>query len=258
MHAGSLTKRVLSMQSRRATASVCYRRVRVTLKVIAFCGLAIGYGSLPARSDAMRSGNCEPNAQAHKYEKSPAPYAPTTSSEIVHISIDGRDFYVPRNYFRHPPIGCGASETGMLLRVLLPELMPYSEATKDKFSAQRGWDMQMNILLTSDPPIRPFAELIDIYLTAREVEVPTEKTYHLYHGLHAAGDDIYYSKEAGQIVRLIQCGPWKPHQTPSCRHRFRYEAYDVQLTYGRQHLPDWRSIQNSTKKLLSGFIAPQK
>lgn len=213
--------------------------------------------SLSSNATAGEPVKCTPNELGRRYEKLPAPNAPTVISDIVHTRIGGRDFYVPHNFFRHPQIGCGAEESGMLLRVLLPDLKPYSEETKEIFAAQRGWDMQMNILL-GRPKLRPFEELISDYLKEAAAQPPSAETHGLFHGRHEHGDDVFFHRDGLRVTQLIRCRPVQPDRSPDCGHYFKFAGYDIKITYGRKHLPNWRLIEDSTTGLLASFVAPRQ
>ena len=147
----------------------------------------------------------------------------------------------------------------MLLRVLLTDLKPYSKETEEEYAAQRGIGRMMYILLTSHPPIRPLDELVGIYLEGDVADPPSRATLGLFHRRLRDGDDVYFSRSDDHVVRLIRCNPIKPNRGTICEHRFRYKGHDVTLDYGREYLPDWRSIQEAAQQLLTGFMTvPQR
>ena len=125
------------------------RRALVRSAVVALVSLvAILAGPGSGNADSNREG-CEPSAAGRAFRNLPAPYAPRANPEIVHTRIGCHDLYVPRNYFRHPQIGCGVEEPGMLLRVLLPDMEGYTAANAREIEGldERGRGRRMNILV---------------------------------------------------------------------------------------------------------------
>ena len=217
-------------------------------------GLAFAIGGLlDIGSSAVQAKDCEENELGRVYESLPAPYGPTTEEEIVHTRIGGRNFYVPKNYFRHPQVGCGAEESGMLLRVLLPDLKPYSEETKAEFEAQRGFGLLMNILLSRPSGLIDLDEVAELWVKDTPVEPPSEATHGLSHAVHQHGDDIFFARIERRVVFIIRCSPILPGRGSGCLHLFQFREHRLKLTYGRQHLPAWRSIQPSAKSLIESF-----
>jgi hypothetical protein len=201
-------------------------------------------------SNAWAAQECNPNKLGQAYQNLPSPWRSTASADLIHTRIGGRDFYVPKNYFRHPQIGCGADEPGMLLRVLLPDLRPYSKETAAEFAAQRGFGNLLNILVTSTPPVRPLNELLEVVVGAGALHSPTRDTHGLSFARDRFGDDVFFSRTGGKVSPLISCRPIRPDRGASCGHHFRFQELDIQLSYGREHLPNWLSIQTSAQNLL--------
>src|SRR5690606_7424129 len=139
-----------------------------------------------------------------------------------------------------------------LLRVLLPDLAPYSEETAEQFAAQRGWGRKMNILIRPDERIRPLDELLALYLTEQSrLSYPIPG---LAHGADDAGGHVYYARQHGKVDTLIRC----LRQSVSCQHMFPYGALNVRPTYARDYLFEWRSLEMSTSGLLDRFRRPSQ
>lgn len=113
-----------------------------------FLVLMLGNASL-GPAEVKPDARCAPSAAGEAFRNLPAPFAPSAAADIVHIRISGNEFFVPRNYFRHPPIGCGVDEPGMLLRVLLPNMEGYTEQNVREIEGldEPGWGRRMNILV---------------------------------------------------------------------------------------------------------------
>lgn len=228
-------------------------RGRLIASVLVAATLVVAGLTVVGGEEGAPAVECEPSKPGQIREAAPA-LIRTTDDRIVHTRIGGGDFFVPRNYFRHPQIGCGIEEPGMLLRVLLPDLRPYSEETAAEFAAQRGHGMLMNILLTFEPHVRPLGELVDTALNGGPIDPPSSSTFGLFSGRERYDDDLFFSRQDdGHVTRLIRCRPTAPDRSAGCRHRFRLDPYDVQITYGRQHLPNWRRAQQAVEQLLTSF-----
>ena len=205
-------------------------------------------------NNAASSTECEENVQGRLYQNLPAPYDPTMSTEIVHTRIGGRDFYVPRNYFRHPQIGCGVEEAAMLLRVLLPDLEPYSEETAPVFKAQRGHGRSLAILVSRGSDIKSPSELAKIHAKGSTIKKASEASFGLSRAKHRHGDDVFLNYVGSQVSALIRCNQFLPDRGASCKHHFRRYEHHVRIRYGREHLSEWNSIQASVEALLDSFV----
>jgi hypothetical protein len=119
------------------------------LRGVPVFAMAMLLGANLGRAEGPSQAGCTPSPAGEAFRHLPAPYAPSTGTEIVHTRIGGHDFFVPRNYFRHPQIGCGVEEKAMLLRVLLPEMEGYTERNAHEIEGldKPGWGRWMNILV---------------------------------------------------------------------------------------------------------------
>ena len=224
------------------------------LFTIALALLLSAFSSAPIAADLRgRSAECRENAEGRLYENLPAPWARTTSTEVVHTRIGGQDFYVPRNYFRHPQIGCGVEESGMLLRVLLPDLEPYSEETAAVFESQLGFGRNLNILVAGHPPRTPLDKLLDRYREGRAAGQAAAAPHGLLNGGQRHGDDLFFFETEERVDLLIRCAPFRPKRGAGCSHHFTHGKQDVKLGYGREHLPEWRAIQAAAERLIDSF-----
>ena len=146
----------------------------------------------------------------------------------------------------------------MLLRVLLPNLKPYSEETAKEYAAQRGHDRQMNILVSRESERVPLNKLLETFLDKGTDRPASDETFDLSFGRYRGKDDLYFARSEKSVDAVILCWNVPPDQSASCNHYFNFGSYNVQLTYGRQHLHEWKAIQQAVTTLLKSFGAPSK
>jgi len=204
---------------------------------------------------------CVPDQRGLAFRNLPAP-GRTTDRAIVHTRIAGRDFFIPKNYFRHPQIGCGVEQDAMLLRVLLPDLLPYSSETAAEFDTAPGWGRRMNILATRQTKLVALGKVIDIYTRGD----PGERSFDSSLGLHFVPsprhgrvDRVYLASEGAKIAVVIGCDATIPDpsytrpRSPACAHHFEHDGLRIEATYSRTFVSQWREIETAIKALLDRF-----
>lgn len=209
------------------------------------------------------SSDCEPSAAGRAFRHLPAPYAPGPDTGIVHTRVGGHDFYVPKNYFRHPSIGCGVEESGMLLRVLLPDMEGYSETNAREIEGldKPGWGRKINILVQALDRLRDFARLLADGADPT-VSYPTQ--YGLLHarsnridgGGPSTETDVFFQHEDGTVKRFILCDAVTAVPYPGCAHQFLYRGLRTQATYSRDYIAQWREVEAKVRSLLDRFGTP--
>jgi hypothetical protein len=231
--------------------------------VVALAGTSLG----SAEDD--RNAACERSAAGQAFRNLPAPYAPSPGTDIVHTRIGGHDFYVPRNYFRHPQIGCGVEEPGMLLRVLLPDMEGYTKANAREIEDfdKPGRGRRMNILVQTLGSLRGFTPLIfRAHTGGVEPTGAYPKQYGLLHapsnriegGGPGTATDVFFEQRDSEVVRFLVCSAETAVPYPGCVHRFLYTGLQVQATYGREHLAAWAEIETKIRSLLERFRIPSQ
>jgi hypothetical protein len=236
-------------------------RLRSFLPAIAIAMMVGGASS--GRAESPSQAGCAPSAAGQAFRHLPAAYAPSADTEIAHTRIGGHDFFVPRNFFRHPQIGCGADESGMLLRVLLPEMEGYTERNTREIEGldKPGWGRRMNILVEGFGQFSGFTPRTFQIFTSG---VDHTAAYPTRHGLlytpsrrRAGGPrstiDVYFDRENGDVIRFIVCNDVAAVPSPGCEHRFVYENLRVKATYDRGRLASWAEIETNVRALLDRF-----
>jgi hypothetical protein len=236
-------------------------RLRSFLAAIA---IAMMVGGASGRAESPSQAGCAPSPAGEAFRHLPAPYAPSAGTEIVHTRIGGHDFFVPRNFFRHPQIGCGVEEKAMLLRVLLPEMEGYTEENAREIEGvdKPGWGRKMNIL------VQPFGRLSGYnrrMFHASTGGVDPTAAYPKQHGLlytpsnrirnggPRSAVDVFFDRENGNLIRFIVCSGVTAVPSPGCQHRFVYENLRVDATYDRKRLASWADIESKVRALLDRF-----
>jgi hypothetical protein len=228
------------------------------------CVMVTLAGALPAHAEDAPSDDCQASAAGEAYRNLPAPYAPGPSTAIVHVRVGGQNFYVPQNYFRHPAIGCGAEEQGFLLRVLLPDMEGYTAANADEIEGvdKPGWGRRMNILVQALEGARDYMRFVFHPFSGG---VDPNGTYPTQYGLlHARSNrvrsgpphteiDVFFPEGVETARHFIVCAAVEAVPSPGCAHHFFYLGLQTKVTYGRDHLPQWREIETKVRSLLDQF-----
>lgn len=243
--------------------------LRAAIPALALVGIGLGVvlaGERTGSAGGEPSDGCEPSVAGQAFRNLPAPYAPSADTDIVHIRISGNEFRVPRNYFRHPPIGCGVDEPGMLLRVLLPKMKGYTEENGREIEGLKepGWGRKMNIMVQTFERLSGYTPATFQVFTSG---VDPTAAYPRKHGLlytpnrrRAGGPrsaiDVFFDRDNGDVTRFIVCKGVTAVPYPSCQHRFVYESLRVKATYDRSRLASWAEIESKIRDLLDQFGLP--
>ena len=229
----------------------------VTL-VLAAVGTSFG------RTENSPQNDCAPSPAGEAFRHLPAPYAPSADTDVVHMRISGNEFLVPRNYFRHPPIGCGVDEPGMLLRVLVSDMEGYTEenASESESLDEPGRGVRMNLLVQTFGRLSRYNRAM---FQAFSGGVDPMAAYPKQHGLlYTASNrvrgggprsaiDVFFDRESGEMTRFIVCNGVTAVPHPGCQHRFVYENLRVNATYSRSQLGSWAEIESKVRGLLDRF-----
>ena len=170
----------------------------------------------------------------------------TADTTPVRLEFRGHRFVIPRNYFRYPPELDPEAKGGFLLRVLLPDMAPYTAENAKEFDAP-GFGRKLSILVHNEPEIRPLAELLRFRLKGIGLDEPLRTTYGLGHAMTSLGTRIYHHYAAidgSSVKTLILCHPAKSDVEADCDHLFKWDQLDIQLNYAIRYLADWQKLQN--------------
>jgi hypothetical protein len=212
--------------------------------------IAIGIAALAALAGTLAA----PAVTAGNGRGALPQFIETTDTTPVTVRIAGHTFVIPLNYFRHPPRRDGGEDDGFLLRVLLPDLEPYTAENAEAFR-EPGFGRKMNILLHDERIVRPLNEILrSPHFGTTELSQPSLATHGLAHGINEKGEDIYASYNSGELVAVLRCQRLQPQRSPPCEHYFGWKSFDVRVHYHLDYYPNWKLIQNKVENLLSSFL----
>jgi hypothetical protein len=235
------------------------------LRAVPVFAMAMLLGANLGRAESPSQAGCTPSPAGEAFRNLPAPFAPSADTEIVHMRIGGNEFLVPRNYFRHPPIGCGVDEPGMLLRVLLPDMEGYTGENAREIEGldEPGWGRRMNILVETFGQLRGYNRIM---FQALSGGVDPTGAYPRQYGLlytvsnqvrgggPRSAVDVFFDRENGEVIRFIVCKGVAAVPSPSCQHRFLYGNLRVNAMYNRSRLASWSEIETEVRALLDRFL----
>jgi len=196
-------------------------------------------------------------------------------SGVILYDLEGYQFDVPLKYYyliyqktnRWPtPKKERQSVKSFEIDVVLPNMLPFSEQTAEKFEA-RGWKDKMWITLWShDNVIGDFGAWFNKNKHKYRILGFSNEAPSLIHIIdHRGGiieNDENYSEKYFKSVNdfneyfYIQC----EHEStkvfptyPSCKLHTKYGELKLTLTFARKHMSDWEEILNNAVKLLDRF-----
>jgi hypothetical protein len=186
--------------------------------------------------------------------------SPTSRSDIIHLRVHGRAFYIPADYLEYASTRQGGDRHEVALFALLPDMTGWSNWEAQTFAGNAP-DSPVVFLLIRDEKINlsEADRLRRVYLgyvtDPRGEAGPyglREFTFRQDSGYH--DEDLYVGETAkGPVVlRCVRLGPEVP--SPSCL-RDLLIAPGVSLSYRfkRAHLAKWREIGDNVDKLISSF-----
>ena len=201
--------------------------------------------------------------------------AKNLESGVILYDLEGYKFNVPLKYYYliyqktgvwPTPKKERQSVKSFEIDVVLPEMLPYSEQTAEKFEA-RGWKDEMWITLSRRNKVmddfggwfqkwkHQFSVVGEsseapglVYLIDHQGPVDDEdKNYnHMFLKSVDNFDEYFYIS----CVRNLKEGgvPF-----PSCKLNTKYGELKMELTFSRKYLRDWTNIMAESAKLLDSF-----
>ena len=193
-------------------------------------------------------------------------------------NIHGTRYDVPLGYLRVASIKYGywptpkesyLKTTVFSFQAALPDIQPYSEATRDKFEKKKGHGDIVDILVEPllEPHKRSYREYLNI--VAEHRIGASNVALGLTHFVDSSESPPEYWKDiyadetlVGTSKLLIVCNRHRPYETyyPSCRVSY-YKEKDpfipgvyLRYTYSLSHIKNWKKINNKVALTVSGFI----
>lgn len=218
----------------------------------------------------------------------------TMNTEIVKYQIAGHRFSIPINYLRKATGKRKALKprklvktTQLSLRVVLPDMKPYSEETRAEFE-RLGWGNKVSLMLMDrkrDPSVltQPFtsasgkriqpvsghrtvaevyeyrlASLKDRGLSIEDRIDPNGPPDLLhYPDQYPKGYDYYARLKDGQAVYQAICSKAGSAPSPDCGTFLDYaEDLVVSYTFSRDYLMEWESVEQRIRDLVRSLEVP--
>lgn len=193
----------------------------------------------------------------------------TTDPTPVDVIIGRHKFRIPMNYFRHPPRLDGQPDVAMLLRVLLPDMEPMTEANRHIFAG--GPDMIQEIrrvanILISYRPSGPTAEIrLERNLWnagpgkfMADFAPPSNDSFGLWHlpGKPVQANpnrdresDLYHGvDEGGRFIAMI-CDLNTLKRSGGCQVFFDWLDLQIETHFLREQRSNWKTIAKNALRL---------
>lgn len=172
------------------------------------------------------------------------------SLRAVLVRMGGRSYHIPPAYFPAPPLSSKTEQSGMALRVALPELSPCC-GTEEGSKAPDG-SHKMNIIVRrkgSEPPLGEIHRSVEkTGLTFDDrVGLPFARSRHY------ATDRVYFGADGASIIAVLNCDRQDTGNPTQCHHTFDYSDLRVMASYDSAFAPRWRTLQESITALLDRF-----
>jgi hypothetical protein len=185
-----------------------------------------------------------------------SPASQSSTSADIDVTLAGRHLTIPLAYFASGNEPDLRDEPHLLiLRVYLPDFTTHETRAP---SDGGGFAEQVEIVLT-----RGERSLNTVYAFAAADRISSEPIRNAY-GLRTfrtaldQGDpaarihEVYFAARKDVVSTLIECEPLQP--SPPCRQQLSIDGMSWKITYHRQYLPQWESIENRSVELVRGFI----
>jgi hypothetical protein len=187
----------------------------------------------------------------------------TTDIKPVPVTIGGRHYQIPANYFSAPPRRSGREQQSLLLLAHWPSLEGRTEGNWADLRVGH-WGNKVQILLDTSKSKNSAIEIIEIALNSRmknsaplnyEGKIFDFDYYIPFGGYSMVGRYEYFVIEKnGAIELFIQCRPDGSVPSPSCTHWFPLtDLIWARVSYGKPLFPRWQEIQAAVIARLRQF-----
>lgn len=189
--------------------------------------------------------------------------SPTAATDPVDLRVDGIAFRIPGNYTEFRATRSGGDQDEVALHVLLPDLHPWRPVDAEAFASNAPNSRAIHIVLKQDHQRLTEAERFERALkpqTNNPDGTPAADGLTQYDfplGLGYDDTQIFTAVLADGSLLVLRCDKIGEEQFgPSCIRSARTPD-GVGLTYRfkRQHLAQWRAIDDGVTKLIAGFRA---
>lgn len=186
--------------------------------------------------------------------------APTSRSDLVALSVNGRPFRIPANYLMYDSARTGGEHREIALFALLPDLSGWSNWAADEFAGNTPDSRVVYLTIRQDRlGLKEADKLARVYSDYVADRRGTDGPYGLRQYAFRAdsgyrSDDLFVGQtEAGPVLlRCVKVAPEVP--SPSClRETLVAPGVSLAIRFKRAHLSEWRDIAARTDKLIANF-----
>ena len=181
----------------------------------------------------------------------------TAEKEKVLVQVGDRKFSVPINYLYNKGARKGGKVDSITLAFILPDMLPYSEETKEEFS-KKGWNNKIYIDVMSRDGNPSVYESFNSFIGLGGYSVLEKTEVHdliFYKNLkYKSRPDLFIpSREDNQKI-YFYCKKYQEGKSPNCKGMIDYSK-DVYVNYSfsRDYIGEWKMIDERARKILSSL-----
>jgi hypothetical protein len=188
---------------------------------------------------------------------------PTSRSDVVALSVNGRPFRIPANYLMYDSARTGGERPEIAVFALLPDLSGWSNWAADEFAGNTADSRVVYLTIHKDKlglkEADKLARVYNDYLADRRgIEGPYGlRQYAFRQDTGYRSEDLFVGQtNAGPVVlRCVKLSPEVP--SPSClRETLLAPGVSLAMRFKRSHLAEWRDLTAATDKLIANFRKP--
>ena len=189
--------------------------------------------------------------------------APTSRSDVIALSVNGRRFRIPANYLIYDSARTGGERPEIAVFALMPDLSGRSNWAADEFAGNTADSRVVYLTVHKDKlglkEADKLARVYNDYLADRRgIEGPYGlRQYAFRQDTGYRGEDLFVGQTStGPVVlRCVKLSPEVP--SPSClRETLLAPGVSLAMRFKRSHLAEWRDLTAATDKLIASFRKP--
>ena len=185
---------------------------------------------------------------------------PTSRSDVVTVSVNGRPFHIAANYLMYDSARSGGEHGEIAVFALLPDLSGWSNWAADAFASNAADSDVVFLTLHKDRfGVKESDKMVRVYSdyladrTGRDGPYGLRQ-YAFREDTGYRGEDLFVGQTDGGpvVLRCVRLAPEVP--SPSClRETPLGHGVSLTLRFKRAHLEAWRDIAAKTDKLVASF-----
>ena len=200
-------------------------------------------------------------------QATPAPPREVVGTDLVHVTVNGTRYAVPRNYFDYPPErawGCDTVQESFSVRAFLSDFSGATSNTLNEFNhVGGGWGRVVPIQVRSIIQVRSadhtpdLGGFVGLWANRRPVNWSDNKAYGLQTGSYRDATwkwDVFVGREHDTVTHVMKCTSPESVPYPSCHAVLFLRDDQVEFYFDRKRITEWREIRDGVVKLLEQFI----